>query len=105
MEMSKLQNRIKYSDVAEIHDEEQSKILRMELKSSETRMRAVGAITGAYKTIINTMMHDSIYFDPVLSALEEDLNEQNDFIKKTISMGGPALKNLHILSEEYDVRS
>lgn len=103
MEMSKLQNRIKYSDVAEIHDEEQSKILRMELKSSETRMRAVGAIKGAYKKIINTMMHDSIYFDPVLSALEEDLIEQNDFIKKTISMGGPALKNLHILSAEYDV--
>lgn len=46
---------------------------------------------------------DSLYFEPVLKALQEDIGEQHDFISTIIRLGLPALKNLEQLTYEYNV--
>lgn len=101
--MSKLQDRNKFLDVHEMKDDLISKNLRMQIKNSETRMKAIKTINRAYQKIINTMMHDSLYFEPALNALQEDVREQKDFIDTTIRLGLPALKDLENMSKDYRV--
>ena len=103
LEASEIQDILKYRNVFEGPDEIMAKKIRMELKNSETRLRAIKTIGRAYTKIIDTMMHDSLYFEPVLTALQDDINEQSGFIENTIKMGLPALDNLEKLTDEFHV--
>ncbi|XP_058814904.1 uncharacterized protein LOC131678677 isoform X2 [Topomyia yanbarensis] len=48
------------------------------------------------------MIEDSIFYNPVLSALQDDLIEQDRFIKKTIGTGLPAMRNIQCLQSEFE---
>lgn len=49
-------------------------------------------------------IQDSLYFEPVLDALQEDIIEQEQFINTTIRLGRPALANLEKQQHEFNVR-
>lgn len=55
MEFSRLQDRMKYSDVLQHKDHHLAAKIRLDLKNSETRMKAIKLINKAYKKIITTM--------------------------------------------------
>lgn len=121
MDFSRLQDRIKYVDVFELKHDLLSKKINVELKNSGTRMRALRSINRAYRNTINNLMHvrsilhyffkllselvyqDSLYFEPALSALRDDIAEQQDFIDTTMRLGLPALENLDLLKNNYEV--
>lgn len=56
LEFSRLQDRIKYMDVLQLTDNTIAKKIRMDLKNSETRMKAIKTINRAYQRIITSMM-------------------------------------------------
>lgn len=121
--MSEVQDRIKYFDVSEFREEIAGRSVRVNIKKSETRTRAIRTINQAYRKIIDTMLkviniltlfqtiielllnglpQDSIFYGPVLNALGDDITEQERFINKTIMLGIPALENVKHLSNEFE---
>lgn len=119
--MSEVQDRIKYFDVTEFKEEIAGRSVRVNIKKSETRTRAIRTINQAYRKIIDTMLkvivirtlfqtilklnglsQDSIFYGPVLNALGDDIKEQERFINKTIMLGIPALENVKHLSNEFE---
>ena len=51
------------------------------------------------------LFQDSLYFESALSALQEDMTEQQDFIDTTVRLGAPALANLEKLNNDYNASS
>lgn len=93
---------VRYYDIKEFKAERDTKRLYVELKNSETRARAVHKINSTYKNIINRLLHDSLYYQPVLDALNGDWNEQTMLVTQTFSIGNPAIQNVKKL--ENDVK-
>ncbi|XP_029732991.2 uncharacterized protein LOC109406264 [Aedes albopictus] len=102
IKVSELQDRTKFMDPQELYEEIEAKSYELELRHCGTRIRTADAINRAYNEIIRTMLKDSIYYDPVLSALQEDLTEQNRFIQKTRNTGIPTMKNVQSLQHEFE---
>lgn len=65
----------------------------MDLKNSETRIRAIRKINSTYKKVINQLLHDSLYYQPVLDALQADYKEQTTLVEQTYNIGNPAIKS------------
>lgn len=91
---------IRYYDVTEFKQERDTKRLLVELKNSETRGRAIQKINTTYKLIINQLLQDTLYYQPVLDALNGDWNEQTALIKQTYDIGFPAIQNTKKLEKE-----
>ncbi|XP_055617452.1 uncharacterized protein LOC129762889 [Toxorhynchites rutilus septentrionalis] len=102
MKLSTLQDRTKFSDPQELYEEIEAKHYELELRNYSTRSRTASAVTRAYNIAITVMLKDSIYYDSVLSSLQEDLVEQDRFIQKTIRTGIPAMKNIQSLQQEFE---
>lgn len=51
-----MQDRVKYKDSFENEDAIYSRKIHMDLKNTETRIKAIRAINRAYQKIINSMM-------------------------------------------------
>lgn len=83
---------IRYYDIKEFEQERKTKRLYVELKDSETRIIAIEKINLTYKMIIDQMLHDSLYYLPVLEALNSDWNEQAIFVQQIYNIGYPAIQ-------------
>jgi len=93
MELAMKQEGIRYYDVTEFKQERQTKRLFVELKNSETRCRAIQKINMTYKMVIDQLLHDSLYYQPVIEALNSDYDEQTTLVQRTFNIGQPAIEN------------
>ena len=93
MEVAIKQETIRYYDVAEFKEELETKKLLVNLKNSETRTRAIRKINITYKKVINQLLHDALYYQPVLDALQADFKEQTTLVEQTYNIGNPAIKS------------
>lgn len=100
MSVAAYQETIRYYDIKEFKQERKTKELLVELKNSETRSRAVQKLNSSYKQMINQLLHDSLYYKPVLDALNGDWNEQTALVKQTHDIGFPAIRNVKKLDKE-----
>jgi hypothetical protein len=91
---------IRYYDIKEFPQERETKRLLVELKNSETRFKGIEAINKTYKTIIDTLLHDSLFYQPVLEAINADWNEQTQLVQQTFNIGFPALKHVRKIENE-----
>lgn len=66
LEFSKFQDRMTYMDTNELKDDTSAKRIRLDLKNSETRMKATKTVNRAYEKIINTMMYVSKRKEPIV---------------------------------------
>lgn len=57
--------------------------------------------TDIFNTGFFFLFKDSLYFDPVLKALHEDIAEQEHFINTTIRLGLPAMQSVNELQQNY----
>lgn len=85
----------------EFPQERDTKRLYVELKNSETRTRAIEKMNITYKKIIDQLLRDSLYYEPVLSALNSDWNEQTMLVKQTFQIGFPAIENSKKLQTKF----
>ena len=100
MSVATYQETIRYYDIKEFKQETKTKELLVELKNSETRSRAVQKLNSSYKQMINQLLHDALYYKPVLDALNGDWNEQTALVKQTHDIGFPAIQNVKKLDKE-----
>jgi len=99
MELAMKQEGIRYYDVTEFKQERQTKRLFVELKNSETRCRAIQKINMTYKMVIDQLLHDSLYYQPVIEALNSDCDEQTTLVQRTFNIGQPAIENTNKLAK------
>lgn len=85
---------IRYYDSDKLKSEVEANKIFAPLKNSETRINAIRKEISSYKTIIDQLVKDSIYYQPVWDALQSDWKEQKELIKQVYSIGLPAIKNV-----------
>lgn len=98
--MANFQETIRYYDVKEFPQERDTKRLYVELKNSETRTRAIDKINLTYKKIIDQLLRDSHYYEPLMSALVDDWAEQTSLVQQTYQIGRPAIHDSKQLKKE-----
>lgn len=103
MDVAHKQELVKYYKIEEHKEEARVKELMMELKNSETRIRAIKIINKTYKGIIDCLLKDSLFYKPLMDALTVDKREQEAFIESTYKVGKPAIDNVKILNDEFEV--
>ena len=94
-----------YYDIKEFRQERDTKRLLVELKNSETRIQGIEKITLTYKLIIDQMLHDSLYYLPVLEAVNADWKEQTILVQQTYKIGHPAIHHAKKTEREVAVLS
>lgn len=94
------QEMIDYYDIKEFKEEKDTKRLFVELKNSETRSRAVQKINTAYKKIIDQLLRNSLYYKPLMEALNSDWEEQTMLVRQTYEIGFPAIQNVKKLERK-----
>jgi hypothetical protein len=82
-----------YYDIKEFQQERYTKRLYAELRNSATRIQTIEKINLTYKMIIEQMVHDSLYYLPVLEAINSDWKEQTNLVQQTYNIGYPAIKH------------
>lgn len=92
----------RYYDIKEFQEERDTKRLLVELKNSETRCRSIQKINSTYKKVLDMLMHDALYYQPVLEALNNDWREQTALVDQTYSIGFPAMQNVKKLEKELN---
>jgi hypothetical protein len=100
MEVAVKQEMIRYYDIKEFKQERDTKQVFVELKNTETRSRAVRKVSAMYKKVIDQLLRDSLYYEPVLSALKADCDEQAMLVRRTFDIGFPAIQNVKKLKKE-----
>lgn len=89
-----------YYDIKEFKEEKDTKRLFVELKNAETRRRAIQKTNTTYKKIIDQLLKNSLFYQPVLEALNCDWNEQTSLVRQTYEIGFPAIQNVKTLEKE-----
>lgn len=72
-----MQDRVKYTDEFELEDDKLARKIRMDLKNSETRMKAIRTINRAYQRIINTMMQVKLNHANLVFGSSKNQNESD----------------------------
>ncbi|KAG5681447.1 hypothetical protein PVAND_010883 [Polypedilum vanderplanki] len=94
MDVAQKQETIRYYDIKEFQQERDTKRLYVELKNSQTRWRAIQNINLTYKNVIDQLLHDSLYYQPVIETLNNDWKEQARFMQETFNIGFPTIKQV-----------
>ncbi|CAG9805197.1 unnamed protein product [Chironomus riparius] len=90
----------RYYDIKEFQQERDTKRLLVEIKNSETRCRGIESINLTYKHIINQLLRDSLFYKPVIDALNYDWNEQTRLVQQTFNIGFPAINHVKKMDKE-----
>lgn len=91
------QERVRYHDNTTLKAELETKQLFAPLKNSETRTNLIRKENSSYKAIIDRLVHDALYFQPVWDALQSDWKEQTQLVQQVVTVGKPAIKSLETL--------
>lgn len=98
--MAQKQEMIRYYDIKEFQQERDVKQILVKLKSSETRRRAIERTNMTYKFIIDQLLKDALFYEPVLEALNQDWNEQTRLVQQTYNIGFPAIEHVKHMKKE-----
>ncbi|XP_017849560.1 uncharacterized protein LOC108604547 isoform X1 [Drosophila busckii] len=96
-----LENRIKYQNEFVLEGELKSRIFIKKIENSSVRLKAIKTINNTYKKMMQVLLHDEIFYEPILRSLSGDMEDQSNFIKHILYLGTPAIAKFKELSEEY----
>ncbi|KAH8417081.1 hypothetical protein KR222_002896 [Zaprionus bogoriensis] len=101
LDCAEVQNRMRYTNLFECREELQSRALIKKIENSNVRLKAIKTINSAYKKIIQVLQHDEIFYEPILCSLNNDIEDQANFIKYLLYLGKPAVVKHKELTTEY----
>ncbi|XP_055908794.1 uncharacterized protein LOC129943400 [Eupeodes corollae] len=101
IEKANLENRIKYQNEFILIEEIQSKQIRNKIECSNVRFKAITTLNDAYKRIIQLLINDEIYYEPILMSLQKDIDNQTQFTNYIIELGLPAITKLQEITEKH----
>ncbi|KAH8369389.1 hypothetical protein KR009_009634 [Drosophila setifemur] len=96
-----LQNRIKYQNEFILDEEVKSRIFLKKIENSNVRLKAIKTINNTYKKMIQVLVHDEIFYEPILRSLSTDMEDQSNFIKHILYLGMPAIAKFKELNDEF----
>lgn len=96
-----LENRIKYRNEFVLEEELKSRVFIKKIENSNVRLKAIKTINNTYKKIIQVLLHDAIFYEPILRSLNADMEDQTNFIKHILYLGIPAIAKFKELNYEY----
>lgn len=96
-----LQNRIKYEHEILLDEEVKSRMFLKKIENSNVRLKAIKTINNTYKKMIQVLLHDEIFYEPILISLIEDLKDQQKFMEHILFLGIPAIAKFKELSDEF----
>nr|AAX33650.1 Dbuz\CG14609d-PA [Drosophila buzzatii] len=101
IERSLVENRIKYESSFVLEEELLSRVLLKKIENSNVRFRAIRTINTTYKKMVQVLLQDEIFYEPILSSLDDDNAEQTHMIKYIIYLGLPAISKFKQLNKEF----
>lgn len=101
MDRAVLENRIKYQNEFALEEEIQSRVFLKKMENSNVRLKAIKTINNTYKKIIQVLVHDEIFYEPILRSLSNDMEDQSNFIKHILYLGKPAIVKFKELNFKY----
>lgn len=96
-----MENRIKYENEFVLEEEIVSRMLLKKIENSTVRFRAIKTINTTYKKMVQVLLQDEIFYEPILSSLDDDIAEQTHMIKYIIYLGLPVISNYKVLNKEF----
>ncbi|KAH8310265.1 hypothetical protein KR044_000324, partial [Drosophila immigrans] len=96
-----LENRIKYRNEFVLEEELKSRVFIKKIENSNVRLKAIKTINNTYKKIIQVLLHDEIFYEPILRSLSGDMEDQSNFIKHILYLGIPAIAKFKELNIEF----
>ncbi|BFF89572.1 uncharacterized protein DMAD_08305 [Drosophila madeirensis] len=96
-----LENRIKYQNEFVLDEELKSRVFLKKIENSNVRIKAIKTINNTYKKMIQVLVHDEIFYEPILRSLSGDMEDQSNFIKHILYLGMPAISKFKELNDEY----
>ncbi|KAH8278655.1 hypothetical protein KR018_006638 [Drosophila ironensis] len=96
-----LENRIKYQNEFILDEELKSRVFLKKIENSNVRLKAIKTINNTYKKMIQVLVHDEIFYEPILLSLSKDMEDQADFIKHILFLGMPAIAKFKELNDEF----
>ncbi|EDW55198.1 uncharacterized protein LOC6614216 [Drosophila sechellia] len=96
-----LQNRIKYQNEFILDEELKSRVFLKKIENSNVRLKAIKTINNTYKKMIQVLVHDEIFYEPILRSLSSDMDDQSNFIKHILFLGMPAIAKFKELNDEF----
>ncbi|XP_017104214.2 uveal autoantigen with coiled-coil domains and ankyrin repeats-like [Drosophila bipectinata] len=101
LQRAMLQNRIKYQNEFILDEELKSRIFLKKIENSNVRLKAIKTINNTYKKMIQVLVHDEIFYEPILRSLSSDMEDQANFIKHILYLGMPAIAKFKELNDEF----
>ncbi|XP_017874697.1 PREDICTED: uncharacterized protein LOC108621721 [Drosophila arizonae] len=101
IERAIVENRIKYENEFVLEEELVSRMLLKKIENSTVRFRAIKTINTTYKKMVQVLLQDEIFYEPILSSLDDDIAEQTHMIKYIIYLGLPAISKFKVLNKEF----
>lgn len=95
-----LENRIQYQNEYVLEEEVKSCDFLKKIENSNVRLKAIKIINNTYKKIIQVLNHDEIFYEPILRSLNDDMEDQSNFIKHILYLGKPAIVKFKDLNYE-----
>ncbi|KAH8417086.1 hypothetical protein KR222_002897, partial [Zaprionus bogoriensis] len=103
LDRAEVQNRLRYQGAHLIQEEVNSRVLMEKIENSNVRMKAIATINTTYKKLIQILLRDEIFYDPILRSLEGDMEDQASFIKHLLYLGKPAIIKFKELEKQYQM--
>ncbi|XP_034116398.1 uncharacterized protein LOC117576003 isoform X1 [Drosophila albomicans] len=101
LDRSEVENLIRYENEFVLEEELLSRVLLKKIENSNVRFKAITTINTTYRKIIQVLLQDEIFYEPILRSLDSDIEDQGNFIKNILYIGKPAIVKFKELNKEY----
>lgn len=101
LELSELDDRMKYEGHGLIPVEQQAQIITGKVQDATLKKEAALSVKHTYHNILNILKKDSIYFDAVLATLKLDSFLQSKCMMRTTELGQLATEYLDDRKQEF----
>lgn len=101
---AEIENHMKYVDKFFQQNEEKERALMKSIADSNTRMAAIKTINATYRKILQILKCDAKFYEPILISLDDDIRDQECFIKNILHLGTPAINRYRELKMEYRLK-
>lgn len=91
--VAKLQDRLHIDDAEQLSDNVRANQLAAELLDIKVRLQAVESLNRTCTDFIDLAMNDALYLNPICNAIQDDIVEQNDILRRIVAVSEPAVKN------------
>ncbi|XP_030559272.1 uncharacterized protein LOC115761611 [Drosophila novamexicana] len=96
-----LENRIKYQNEFVLEEEVKSQGFIKRIENSNIRLKAIKVINSAYQKMVQVLLQDEIFYEPIIRSLADDMEDQANFIKHILYLGMPAIAKFRELNFQY----